>query len=126
MAVYNLTPIYLPQWVGNAATALTLATPGAGTVVLASYNVQIAVARVANTTAAPVTLKVWRVPAGATDDDQHLVVPTINVPVASQTFPDFDVTTLWGVVLQPGDAIWMLAGSANALTVHADGVLVQI
>ena len=125
MAVYNLSPIFQPQYVGDPAAALAFAPPGAGSVVPTSYNYQIYTCRVANTTNAPVSLQVWRVPAGAEGDNQHLVVPSINIPVASQTFPDFDVTALWGAVLQPGDSIWAQASVANALIIQADGAVIQ-
>lgn len=126
MAVYNLSPIYQPQYVGAAAAVLTFATPGSPTVVPASFNYQISVARVANKTAAPVSLKMWRVPSGAADDDAHIVIPQINIPVATQTFPHLDLTALWGIVLQPGDAIWAIAGAGNSLILHADGCVIQI
>ncbi len=84
--------------------------------------------RVVNITAAPVSLKLWRVSAAAaTQVNENIVVPvTVLVPVATSTFPHFDVTVLWGAVLSAGDAIWGLAGSASALTVSADGVVVQL
>jgi hypothetical protein len=126
MAVYNISPLFQPQYVGNAAAALTFA-PAGGTTVPAGFQYRIDVLRVTNITAAPVTLKVWRVPSGSTDDNTHIVVPvTVLVPVAVQTFPQFDVTALWGAVLSAGDAIWMLAGSASALVVQGDGVVGQI
>lgn len=126
MAVYNLSPMLEPQYVANGAAAkLTLAPPGAGTVVPASYNYLISVCRVANNSGAPVSLELWRVPSGASQDNQHIVVPSINIPVASQTFPYFDVTALWGAVLQPGDALWALAGAGSALVIHADGAVIQ-
>jgi hypothetical protein len=126
MAVYNLSPIFKPQYIANAAAAIAFAPPGAGSVVPASYQYQIAVCRVANITGAPVSLVVWRVPSGATNDNQHIVIPQINVPVATQTFPDLDLTALWGVVLQPGDAIWAVAGASNALVIQGDGAAIQI
>ncbi len=126
MAVYSLSPIYQPQYVANAAAALVFATAGGPTVVPAAFNYQIAAMRVANKTAAPVSLKMWRVPSGAADDDAHIVVPVINIPVATQTFPWMDITALWGVILAPGDAIWALAGAASSLILHADGALIQV
>lgn len=125
MAVYNLACLFRPQYVGNAAAALTFAPTGA-TAVPAGYNYQIAVLRVANITGAPVSLEIWRVPSGAFDDNQHLVIPQVNVPVASQTFPDLDITALWGAVLGAGDAIWAVAGAANSLVIHGDGAVIQI
>jgi hypothetical protein len=116
--------MFKPQFVANAAAALVFATPGAPTAVPANTNYQISVLRVANVTNAPVTLSVWRVPSGAADDNQHLVIPSINVPVATQSIPDLDLTALWGAVLQPGDAIWAVAGSASALTIQGDGAVI--
>lgn len=124
MPTYALSPVYDPQNIANAAAALILATPGGGSVVPANLAIQISVLRVANNSNAPVTLEVWRVPAGAAADNAHVVVPVITVPVATNTFPQFDVTALWGAVLQSGDAIWAVAGAANALIVQADGVVI--
>jgi hypothetical protein len=125
MAVYNLSPIFAPQFVATGGAAqLTFAPPGAGLLVPAGYNYQIAVLRVVNLAGAPVSLKLWRVPAGSAADDQHVVCPTINIPVATQTFPYFDVTALWGAVLQPNDCIYALAGAGNALTLQGDGAVI--
>jgi len=33
---------------------------------------------------------------------------------------------LWGAVLNAGDAIWGLAGSASALSISGDGTVVQV
>lgn len=123
MSVYSLAPIFKPQYIANGApTALTLAS--GGTTVGANTNQQIAVMRVANVTGAPVTLEIWRVPSGASADAQHIVVPSINIPVATQSFPWFDITALWGAILQTGDAIFAQAGAASALVVQADGALI--
>lgn len=127
MPVYNLSPIYRPQYVANAATKLVLASAAAGDVVPAGYNYLVNVMRAINITSAPVSLKVWRVPSGAANDDQHIVVPvTVLVPVASQTFPLFDVTALWGAVLQPGDSVYGLAGAASSIVIEADGAVIQL
>ena len=125
MAVYSLSCIFKPQYVSAAAGPLVFA-PGAAVAVPPGYNYQIAVCRVANTTGAPVSLEVWRVPQGATADNQHIVLPPINVPVATQTFPYFDLTALWGIVLAVGDSISAVAGSDGSLVVHADGAIIQI
>ena len=87
MAVYNLSPIFQPQYVAATAAKLVFATAGLPSVVPAQMNYQIMVCRVANIDTVPVSLHVWRVPADAAQDNQHVVVPTINIPVASQTFP---------------------------------------
>ena len=124
MAVYSLSPIFQPQNIAAAAAKLVFATPGFPTVVPAQQNYQIMACRVANIDTVPVRLQVWRVPAGATQDNQHVILPPINIPVASQTFPYFDLTALWGVTLQPGDAIWAMAGVASMLVIHADGAII--
>lgn len=124
MSTYALSPLFEPQYAGSSAAALTFALAGAGTTVPANTNYQISVMRVANNSAAPVTLKIWRVPSGSSADDAHLVVPVITIPVATQTFPYFDITSLWGAVLRPGDAIWAIAGTVSTLVIHGDGVVV--
>ena len=124
MPTYVLSAIIALQYIGGSAAALAFAPVG-GVAVPAGVSYQIAVCRVVNVTNAPVTLKLWRVPSGSTDDTTHIVVPvTVLVPVATQTFPHFDVTVLWGAVLAPGDAIWGLAGSGSALAINADGVVI--
>jgi hypothetical protein len=125
MPTYALSPIFDPQYAASgAAAALVFATPGGGTVVPANLAIQIAVLRVANNSNAPVTLALWRVPAGGAQGVATVVVPTITVPVASNTFPQFDATACWGMVLQAGDAIWALAGTGSALVVQADGTII--
>ena len=126
MSVYSLSPIFQPQFVANAAAALVFATPGAPVAVPAGYRYQISVLRVTNVTAAPVALTVFRVKSGATAVAGTTVVPvTVLVPVASNTFPHFEVTSLWGAVLAVGDAIWATAGSASALVIQGDGAIVE-
>jgi len=128
MTQTNLITIYQPQFVPNAAAGLIFApVPAAGlAVVPALFNFLILTMRVTNVTAAPVPLTIWRVPAGAVNDNQHLVIPnTVNVPTATAATPWFDVGALWGALLQPGDAIWAVAGSANALSISGDGAIVQ-
>lgn len=124
MSVYNLSPLFKPQFVANSAAALVFATPGAPSAVPANQQYQLNVIRVANIDTVPCTLKIWRVPSGATDDDTHVVVPVINLPPASNSFPWFDVTTLWQVTLSAGDAIWAVAGTASKLIIHGDGAVV--
>lgn len=129
MTQTNFATIYNPQFIPNAAAALIFApasAAGAG-VVPAQFNYSILTIRVTNVTAAPVSLTIWRVPAGSIDDNQHLVIPaTVNVPTATAATPWFDVGNLFGAVLGVGDAIWALAGSASALTISADGVVIQL
>lgn len=129
MAFYNLSPIFQPQFVGSAAAALTLAPApgGAPTIVPPLYAYQIGVLHVTNVSAGAVSLTIWRVPAGAANDNQHVVVPaTVTIPVASATAPHFDVTALWGAVLMPGDAIWALAGAPSTLSIQGDGAVITL
>lgn len=127
MPVYNLSPIFEPQYVATLTAAALTFVPGVGgSVVPANYNYQIAVCRVANVTATPIPLTVWRVPSGGSATNATLVIPQINVPVATQTFPNLDLTALWGIVLRPGDSIYALAGTASALVIHGDGAVIQL
>lgn len=126
MSIYSLAPIFDPQYVAAAAAALLFATANNPSAVPGGYAYQINVARVANRTAAPVSLEIWRVPAGAAADNAHIVIPQINVPVATQTAPHMDLLALWGIVLQPGDAIWAVAGAAASLIFQGDGVVIQL
>ena len=127
--VYSLSVIYQPQFVANAATKLSFFPSVAAAnplIVPAGFFFQISVMRVANVSTAPVGLTVWRVPSGSANANANVVVPqTVNVPIASNTFPQFDVTALWGAVLQPGDSIYALASAASALVVQADGAILQ-
>lgn len=125
MPVYSLSPIFEPQYIAASAAAVAFAPPGAGSAVPANYNYQIAVCRVANVTSAPVALTVWRVPSGGSATNATLAIPQINIPVATQTFPDLDLTALWGIILRPGDAIYAQAGAASSLVIHADGAVIQ-
>ncbi len=124
MATYTLSPIFAPQYVPSSAGALTFA-PAGGTTVPANYRYQIQVCRVANNSASPVSLEIWRVPSGSANDAQHIRVPsTVLIPVATQTFPWFDVGVLWGVNLGPGDSIWAVAGTGSTLVIDADGAVI--
>lgn len=124
MANYSLSPLFDPQFIPAAAAALVFATQGSPSAVPAGVtSYQIAVMRVANVTNQPQSLTLWRVPAGEANDDAHIVVPKINVPIPSASFPWLDISCLWGAVLLPGDAIWGQASSGNVLTVQADGVI---
>ena len=124
--MYSISALIQPQYVANAAAALTLFPPSATTVPL-SYAYQIQVMHVANKTAGPVAFTCWRVPSGQSHGDSNIVVPQFNIPSAA--FPgqtQFDLTALWGAVLMPGDAIWALAGGASELIVQADGLVIQL
>jgi hypothetical protein len=127
MPVANLSPLFEPQFIAESAVAaLVFATPGNPTAVPSGYFYQIGVLRVTNIDNAPVTLTLYRVPSGSTAIAVNTVVPvTVQVPVATQTFPHFDVTALWGAVLMPGDSIWALAGVASKLVIQGDGLVIQ-
>lgn len=105
-----------------------MAPPGAaGDVVPAGFNYKIDVFHVINVTSAPVSLKLWRVAAGGASGNGNMVVPvTVLVPVATQTFPQFDVTVLWGTVLTVGEWIEGVAGAASSLVATADGIVVLL
>lgn len=125
MPAYQLNQMFKCQFVGASSAALPFAI-GAATSVPAKFAYQLGSVRVTNVTNAPVSLTVWRVESGAAADAQHTVTPaTVNVPVASNTFPHFDLTVLWGAVLGAGDAIWAQAGSASALVIQGDGAVIQ-
>lgn len=127
MSVYNLSPIYRPQVIASGAAKLVFATGAPGNVVPANLNYKIDIFQVFNITAAPVALTLWRVPTGGAAGNDNIVVPvTVLVPVATQTFPCFDATALWGAILTPGESIIALAGAANSLNARADGVVIQL
>lgn len=127
MAIYTLACIFQPQFVASGgATALVFSTPGGPTVVPDNTNYQLAVARVANVSGSACDLTMWRVNFGGSANNQHLVIPTISIPKASFAQPYFDLTTLWSIILGPGDAIMGLSGAGNALTVHGDGQIIAI
>lgn len=124
MPSYTLTPLFEPQYVASANAALQFAPQGGTVAVPSGVGYQIAVARVANVTAQAVALTVWRIPSGEGIGNQYLVIPQISVPPASAACPALDLTPLWGAVLAPGDAIWAVAGSASALVIQGDGVVI--
>lgn len=114
-----------PQFVGNSAAALTLTTTIAGVTapaVPALNQIYVGTCRFVNVTSGAVTLKVWRVNSGGANNDQHVAVETVTVPVATATNPWFEWSP--GAYLSPGDAIWAIAGSASAITVSGDGALI--
>lgn len=122
MTTYDFYPVFNPQFVPDTdAAALTFATPGAGVAVPANYKILISHCTVANVSADPVNLSVWRVPSGDSADPAHLLCLTIPIPPATEAIPWFNVDCLWGAVLEAGDAIWALAGTASALVIQGDG-----
>lgn len=126
MAAYNLYPIFKPQFIAAASTALAFAPAGATTTVPVNYSYEISQCWVTNVTSSPVALTLWLVPNGASADNEHLINPvTVLIPVASNSNPAFSVSQLWGEVLPAGWAVFAQAGSANALTIKAAGAVVQ-
>lgn len=125
MPDYSIAPLIEPQFIAASATAVTFAPPGSGTTVPANTVFRFATARVINVGSVPCALTVWRVPSGATQIPANQVVPvTVIIPVANNTFPHFDIQTLWGATLRPGDAIFAQAGIASALVIEGDGAVI--
>ncbi len=117
--------MFNPQFLPLIEAPLVFKPTGTGSVP-AGFTYQITVARVVNISGAPVSISVWRVPAGMTPDNQHLIVPpTIVVPAASISAPWFDLTVIWGIDLLAGASIWAKAGAGNALAINADGWVIQ-
>jgi|SRR5882724_3249486 len=119
---FQLSQIIKPQHVANASTALQLTVDGAGTqaaAVPALTALSLWTCRIANVTATPVTLRIYRVPSGAAADLAHTVLFTITIPVATANNPYFDWSPNYQ--LAAGDAIFMIAGTATALVVTGDG-----
>lgn len=126
MPAYSLSPMFQPQYVNAVASKLTFATPTNPTQVPAQVNYQIATLHVANVSGSPVTLAIYRVPSGGVAGVDNLVVPQVTIPAATQSNPYFDVTALWGAVLVPGDSIVAVAGAANSLVIHGDGMVITL
>lgn len=120
------SPLFQPQFVAAVPTALVFAPKGS-TVVPNNFTYQILTCHVVNTGGgAPVSLSLWRVPAGSTADAEHVGVPaTVTIPVGSSGVPWFTVEVLMGAVLGPGDSIWASAGGSSVLSISADGVVIQ-
>ncbi len=126
MATFTPQPIIDPQFIPVVAAPLVLHPGAGGPSVPANFTYQVTVARVTNVSGAPVSLSIWRVPAGTAADNQHLIVPsTVIIPAASASAPWFDLTVIWGINLLGGAAIWAQAGAANALAINADGLVIQ-
>lgn len=125
MPSYALSPIFECQFIATGAAApFTFAPPGGGTVVPPNVFYQISSIRVINKGAPPTLLTMWRVPNGGGTTDVNLCVPELIVPSPTQSFPWFDVTSLWGAILRPGDSIAGLAGTGAQLIVIADGSVI--
>lgn len=127
IASFALACLFKPQFISNAGAALVFATPGSPAAVPDKSIYQLLYVRVANVTASPADLNIWRVPAGSSVISQNLVVPGVTIPPANiNTFPYWEVTTLWGITLTKGDVIWAASSVANALTIHGDGSVTVI
>lgn len=123
---YTLSAIIQPQLIPSSAAAVAFAPTGAGAAVPANNVFRIITAHVTNIGAVAVPLTVWRVPSGQSNIAANNIIPvSVIVPVATNAYPQFDLTALWGATLMPGDAIWVQAGAANALIVYADGAVIQ-
>lgn len=119
---FTLSQIIKPQFVGNAAAALTLVTTTSGTTattVRANTQLSLWTCRFTNVTNLPATIQVWRVTAGGTNDAAHMVVNTIIIPPATFPQPFFEWSPRYQMAA--GDAIWALAGTASAIVVTGDG-----
>jgi hypothetical protein len=125
MSDYLSARLIKPQFITVTSAALTWAPIPGGTTVPASVQYLLKNPRVSNVSGAPVTLAVWLVPAGATNNAEHeVIVPSVVIPIASNTFPQFDLTALWGATLAAGDAIWVQAGTGSALIIYSDGLVI--
>ncbi len=121
---FTLSQIIKPQLVANPAGApLTLVTgvgssASTGTVVPAQVQLSLWTCRFFNATGSPQTLAVWRVtPGGALSVQWQVVQVTIPVPTFSVPYFEWDPH----YQMAPGDAIYAVAGSANAISVTGDG-----
>jgi hypothetical protein len=115
---FQLSKIIAPQFVSNAAAALSLTVDGAGTTAAAVpvlTSLSLWTCRFTNVSGAPVTLTVYRGTVAAANK----VINAISIPVATANNPYF----AWdpGYQLAAGESIWALAGTANALVVTGDG-----
>lgn len=126
MSDYLSARLIKPQFITVTSAPITWAPIPGGLAVPVNVQYLLKNPRVSNTSGSPVTLAVWLVPAGATNNAEHqVIVPSVVVPIASNTFPQFDLTCLWGATLAQGDAIWVQAGTGSALIIYCDGLVVQ-
>lgn len=140
MGNLTLSPIIYPQWITGGITVvagvITAETasffefaPAGSSAVPAGVNYLIQGMRLANTSGVSVTVAIWRQNIGAgafAGANENLVVPAIVIPPNSFAYPFFDVTTLWGAILQPGDQLYAGATAANVLTAAADGAIITL
>lgn len=84
----------------------------------ASRFAQITAATLANKTASPVTATIYVVDSGgAVADDNALLVEAVSVPANDV----IGVPEMVGHVLEPGETLRALAGSASAITLFVSG-----
>ncbi len=122
---FTLSQIIKPQYIAfSTAAPLTLVTgigspAPTGTTVPNQTQLSLWTCRIVNVTSSPVSIEVLRVTAGGSPTTQWLVVPTITIPVATEANPYFE----WDPHYQmaPGDAIWAVSTTVNAVTISGDG-----
>lgn len=106
-----------------ASSKVTATTATAVYTVPASSAVKIASAAITNITASPVTVTVSVVPSGGTVDGTHEVLHAYAL-AASDTISHKDVlAALDGAFLDAGAAIYVTAGTANAVDVVLTGAV---
>jgi hypothetical protein len=77
--------------------------------------------RVTNITLSPATLTLWVVPNGGTEGDAYKVVTAVSIPADG-----VDYVFLKAVMLDPGDFVRWVAGTASALSGRIDGVKMEV
>jgi hypothetical protein len=117
--MFNPSVIFQPQYVSNAAAALAFAA-NLQSPIPAGSQYQINQFWVANNSASPCWLKLYRVPSGGTANGTTFVC-YIVIPVSSLAIPNVPISALWGIELQPGDTIVAQAQTASVLVAWADG-----
>lgn len=75
----------------------------------------------ANTTATAATITIERVPAGQAAGTGFAIATAVSIAANATT----NVITGGHVVLNPGDALYALQGTASALHLEIDGIVMQ-
>lgn len=124
---FTIANIYPPQFVPDTTAAklqfsATLPLIGGLSVVPGAVAVLLTSLLVNNVTAGVVTLKLYR---GNVADAQHIMTGfvALNIPPATISNPWFQALSA-PIVLQPGDSIWGLAGTASGLNITGDGEII--